>query len=303
MENLAYRAFVDALERSARESRSVALMPRLAALGADPRSAGVADALREKLAASIKRATVRGEPMYANPDALASSVISKLKSGTKLPSPVLRESVYWTVHELATLGQRERTKHAEKYGPMCLWDMSAAKIWDGGFTKLGDHRMLLSSDLYWDTSAATSMEMMFSGNLEFKGDLSTWDVSRVTNMSAMFAGSGIEGTIEHWNVGNVETAYSMFSKAMGLSTEPELDFVALEYGELQGLHVDVQGIRGGGQWRWEMDVAGGRGHHQYVCRDEVQGRSERVAGRSPKEGNARWADGIRWKAKNSTNPR
>ena len=206
MENLAHRAFVDALERSARESRSVALMPRLAALGADPRSAGVADALREKLAASIKRATVRGEPMYANPDALASSAISKLKSGTKLPSPVLRESVFWTVHEFATLEQRERTKHAETFGPMCLWDMSAAKSWDNGFTALNDHRMALSSDLYWDTSAATSMENMFSGNLEFKGDLSTWDVSRVTNMNAMFSGSGIE-----------------FSKAMGLSTKPELD--------------------------------------------------------------------------------
>jgi surface protein len=83
--------------------------------------------------------------------------------------------------------------------------------------------MALSSDLYWDTSAATSTENMFLGNLEFKGDLSTWDVSGVTNMNAMFSGSGIEGTIEHWNVGKVETAYSMFSKAMGLSTEPELD--------------------------------------------------------------------------------
>jgi surface protein len=134
------------------------------------------------------------------------------------------ESVFWTVHEFATLDdQMERTKHAEKYGPMCLWDMSAAKSWDNGFTTLNDHRMALSSDLYWDTSAATSMENMFSGNLEFKGDLSTWDVSRVTNMNAMFSGSGIEGTIEHWNVGNVETAYSMFSKAMGLSTKPELD--------------------------------------------------------------------------------
>jgi hypothetical protein len=107
-------------------------MPRLAALCADPRSAGVADALKEKLAASIKRATVRGEPMYANPDALASNVISKLKSGTKLPSPVLRESVFWTVHGFATLEQRERTRHAEQYGPMCLWDMSAAKSWDNG---------------------------------------------------------------------------------------------------------------------------------------------------------------------------
>jgi surface protein len=223
MKNLAYRAFVDALERSARESRSVALMPRLAALGADPRSAGVADELREKLAASIKRATVRGEPMYANPDALASNVIRKLKSGTKLPSPVLRESVFCTVHKFATLEQSERTRHAEKYGPMCLWDMSAAKIWHNGFTTLNDHRMALSSDLYWDTSEATSMENMFTGNFEFRGDLSTWDVSRVTNMNAMFSGSGIAGTIEHWNVGNVETAYGMFENAMGLSTEPELD--------------------------------------------------------------------------------
>jgi hypothetical protein len=39
----------------------------------------------------------------------------------------------------------------------------------------------------------------------------------------MFYGSGIEGTIEHWNVGNVRTAYRMFMEAMGLSTKPELD--------------------------------------------------------------------------------
>jgi hypothetical protein len=223
MENLAHRAFVDALERSARESRSVALMPRLAALGADPRSAGVADALREKLAASIKRATVRGEPMYANPDALASNVIRKLKSGTKLPSPVLRESVFSTVYEFATLGQSGRTKHAETYGPMCLWDMSATKSWDNGFTTRANRQMALSSDLYWDTSAATSMTGMFFGNLEFRGDLSTWDMSGVTNTSGMFAESGIEGTIENWNVGKVEAASSMFENAMGLSTEPELD--------------------------------------------------------------------------------
>jgi hypothetical protein len=83
--------------------------------------------------------------------------------------------------------------------------------------------MALSSDLYWDTSAATSMTGMFFGNLEFRGDLSTWDMSGVTNTSGMFAESGIEGTIENWNVGKVEAASSMFENAMGLSTEPELD--------------------------------------------------------------------------------
>jgi surface protein len=213
--------FIAELVRTARESQSSALMPRIASLAADPLGARVADALYGKLVASLRRATVNGEPMYGDDDTpietLASETILRLRRGAG------RRHVGHNLRAFITaflrLSRAARTAHALVYGPMCNWDVRLNNF-AFACSALGQKYEVVTfnSDLYWDTSAVTNMTSMFSGNGEFHGDLSTWDVSNVTLMDDMFSASGIEDSgIGSWDVGALTSAYGMLLNATQLS--------------------------------------------------------------------------------------
>ena len=222
-----HAGFAAELVRTASQSKNGALMPRIAALAGDPSAWAVVDALHGRLVASLRSATVKGEPMYSTADAgieaLATEIIRRLKG------PV----AYSKVRDVGKLGFRdftarflglsrlERTSHIQTYGPMCIWDVSHVEHFDSACS-CHDGSAPFNSDLYWDTSAATSMGEMFHKNSEFHGDLSTWDVSKVRKMSRMFQGAGIvDSGIGRWDVGSLQDASYMFSRAMHLS--PKLD--------------------------------------------------------------------------------
>ena len=111
-----------------------------------------------------------------------------------------------------------------KYGPMCMWDVSHVKNFSFACSVLHEEEDApFNSDLYWDTSSATSMREMFSENREFRGDLSTWDVSKVRDAEKMFCNTRIEDSgIGSWDVRSLVTARGMFTGAVSLRRELNL---------------------------------------------------------------------------------
>lgn len=124
------RGFADELVRTARESRTGALMPRIAALAVDPSAWVVVDALHERLAASLRRATVNREPMYTETAALATEIIRHLKG----PGPY-RNVPHFGFRDFTKrfigLSMLGRTNHIKTYGPMCIWDGSQVEDFYG----------------------------------------------------------------------------------------------------------------------------------------------------------------------------
>ena len=205
------------------EMQGSALMPRIADLAADPKGARVADALRGKLIASIRGATVNGERMYGDDDAIERStdeIIARLKIEQKFEEPDgikgIHNGLECFTRRFVSLSVPERMKHMLKYGPMCIWDVRHATSFDFACTVYKGEAPF-HSDLFWDTSDGTSMSGMFLNNGEFRGDLSTWDVSKITAMNKMFQQSGIEDSgIGIWDVSSLESAHHMFTNAMSL---------------------------------------------------------------------------------------
>jgi hypothetical protein len=204
---------------------STALMPRIAGIARDPNGARLADALHARLVASLRTSTVNGDPMYAalgRLESLATEIVSTLKGAGFKKIGGSEIDLGKTVKAFIGLSVEARTEHARVYGPMCIWDVSGTKVFtetckqfmfdlEDGEVKLGT----FNSDLYWDTSAATTMKGMFLLNDEFKGDLSTWDVSHVENMRQMFTSSGIENSgIGSWDVRALQNASRMFEHAI-----------------------------------------------------------------------------------------
>ena len=210
---MARKGFASALVRTVETSKSSALMPRIADLAADTNASEVVDALYWRLVASLQRATVGGKPMYfadeAQNQGLASLIVGLMEKGVKR-APVT-SPLFGFIANFVRLSAAERQRHAEKHGPMCLWDVSQISDFSGACTQK------LSTDLFWDTSAATSMSGMFKGNTEFRGDVSTWDVSGVLTMDEMFAGSGIVDGVGSWDVGELQSARRMFAGALHVS--------------------------------------------------------------------------------------
>ena len=210
---MAHEGFAPQLVHTVETSKSSALMPRIADLAANVNASKVVDALYWRLAASLQRATVGGKPMYFADEAqnqrLASLIVGFMEKGEKR-APVTFP-LFGFIANFVRLSDAERQRHAEKHGPMCLWDVSHVSDFSGACTAK------LSSDLFWDTSAATSMRGMFKGNTEFRGDVSTWDVSGVRTMDEMFAGSGIVDGVGSWDVGELQSARSMFAGALHVS--------------------------------------------------------------------------------------
>ena len=190
----------------------------------DPEHKALADNARDRIDSakgllrdSLARATVgtgeTREKMYDDPDKLADMVIAKLKSG---PYEPIEDKLGEKVGEF--IGFNPKRRDESKYGPLCLWDVSAIKNFEAVCSTL-----LFNSDLYWNTSSATEMSFMFKDNTEFKGDLSTWDVSKVLGMSYMFKGAGIvDSGIGNWNTGSMDSARGMFQDAKNLSQDLDL---------------------------------------------------------------------------------
>ncbi len=62
-----------------------------------------------------------------------------------------------------------------------------------------------------DLSQVSSMQYMFSGAANLKGDLSQWNVSNVTNMKGTFFGAtNFNGNISGWDVSKVTDMHAMF---------------------------------------------------------------------------------------------
>lgn len=221
------RGFQDALVKTVEEGKSSALMPRIADLAAEPTASDVVDALFWKLVASLRSATVKGEPMYSGNEeqiqALADEILRRMGPRNSL-QPV-REAiakdfpkggfVKGFVTYFLKLPVDQRLHHALAYGPMCLWDVSQIEDFSGPCGA-----GTFSSDLYWDTSSVLSMSMTFANNTEFRGDLSTWDVCKVRTTESMFFGSGIVNSgIGSWNFRELQSARSMFAAAKNISSK------------------------------------------------------------------------------------
>jgi hypothetical protein len=175
----------------------------------------IIESARGPLIESLKRATVKGEPMYDDPDRLADEVIERLKKG----KTYLQVGPGVEVQAFLRSTASERAKCAN--GPLCLWDVSAIKDFHYACAS-SSNAPPFSSDLYWSTSSATSMQGVFYSNTEFKGDLSTWDVSNVKMMRSMFANSGIQNSgIAYWNTACLQDASYMFSES-GLRPDVDL---------------------------------------------------------------------------------
>jgi surface protein len=255
-----HAGFADEVVRTARQSRNGALMSRIADLAADPTAGEVVDALHGRLVASLRGATVNGEPMYSSDDAeisaLATEVIRRLKPDAN-PRPYEKVPHWGTfdLHEFTVrflrLDRPERKRHLQRYGPMCNWDVSQVETFSHACSFEG---LTFNSDLYWDTSAATSMHRMFYANSEFRGDLSTWDVSKVHTMSSMFQGAGIvDSGIGRWDVGSLRDAGYMFAKARFLS--PQLDLARWNMSECTDLTFMFahSAVKDNGIGKWKLD--------------------------------------------------
>jgi len=259
------RTLATELEKTARESQSSALMPRIAALAASPHGAFVAAALHAKLVASLSRATVNGEPMYGDEHvgALATEIIRRLGGGhafrkTARVSHRTFRGFRDRITSFLRSSRAGRTRHALKYGPMCIWDVSHIEDFSVACcasTAVPKSRdgITFNSDLYWDTSAATDMSDMFRDNGEFKGDLGTWDVSKVTTMTGMFKRAGIaDSGIGSWDVGALKNAKKMFGSAPNLSRT--LDLSGWNIGECTDLRKMFAGssVHDSGIGKWTL---------------------------------------------------
>jgi hypothetical protein len=122
-------------------------------------AAQIIESARGPLLESLKRATVKGEPMYDDPERLADEVIERLKKGRANRQLDDRFRVKQELLAFLKSPRGERSLQAPlKFGPLCLWDVS-------GITDLTHACSAsdppFSSDLYWSTSQATSMDGMF----------------------------------------------------------------------------------------------------------------------------------------------
>lgn len=235
-------------------------------------AAALIESAREPLRASLKRATVGPmyddparatvgpiRPMYDDPAKLADDVIARLKRGPAPYEPI--------TEDLATKARAffrdAATAHSKcKYGPLCLWDVSAVSDFSNVFAcahknpeewsgNLDGGVPPFNSDLYWNTSSATTMGSMFRRNTEFKGNLSVWDVKKVRMMSGMFEESGIDDSgIRHWNTASLEFAAGMFQGAKQLSNKLDLSkWTTCKCRGMQHMFSDSALVDGGiGNW-------------------------------------------------------
>jgi hypothetical protein len=173
------------------------------------------ESARPALRASLARATVGTGPMYPNVDAVLEAVIARLKGRgyEKIPNGELKDTVTEFLQDVI----RGDDETIERFGPMCLWDVSEVQNFQFACS-VNINGINFNSDLFWDTGSAKDMDSMFFNNADFKGYVGTWDVSRVEWMGGMFNHAGIEDSgIANWNTRSVLDASHMFYMARSLS--------------------------------------------------------------------------------------
>ena len=176
----------------------------------------VIESARPALRASLSRATIGAARMYPQLDGLLDTVIERLKVRPyeRIEAGMLR------VHVEAFLrGNAETTEQLDRFGPLCLWDVSEVRDFQYACT----YSHPFNSDLFWDTKSAERMNDMFFLNSDFKGYIGMWNVRRVSSMSAMFEGTAIEDSgIANWNTASLTAATQMFFEATQLSAGLDL---------------------------------------------------------------------------------
>lgn len=250
------------LESGASKEASVALLSRLVNLSREAqadRAAGkdvgiITDLIRSArpaLANSLRAATV-GDPavaMYPNPEKAASDVVERMQNGPyEAADPFLSESIG------EFMDPQKRRGLIERFGPLCLWDVSNCFLSDAC-----KEPQNFNSDLFWDTQNAENMESMFHGNAAFKGYIGTWDVSKVQNMRNMFCNSGIEDSgIANWNTASLKDAYSMFNGAVHLSASLDLSKWQFQPEAKLSCMFEGSSIVDGGISEWDVSSANTR---------------------------------------------
>jgi hypothetical protein len=180
------------------------------------------ESARPALRASLARATVGTGPMYPNVDDVLEAVIARLKGRgyDKIPNGELKDIVTEFLQDVIQ-GDDETI---ERFGPMCLWDVSEVRNFQFACSVNNNGAQInFNSDLFWDTGSAEAMDSMFFNNADFKGYVGTWDVSGVEWMGGMFNRAGIEDSgIANWNTRRVIDASHMFYMAPSLSESLKL---------------------------------------------------------------------------------
>jgi hypothetical protein len=222
----AHRKEIEVIKKAAQEGQAgqvdQADSAPLSKAGVDPRIAlnlieTLIESAHDALLESLRRATgPSNELMYDDPQTLARTVIDKLKVG-----PYDR-IVHLSAVRISFIQTRAQALKPliDKYGPLCLWDVSAITDFtlrvDADFGKV----VGFNSDLYWNTRSAITMSAMFIGNEQFKGYIGTWDVRNVRTMVDMFYKAGIEDSgIGSWNTESLTDAEGMFKEALSLRAD------------------------------------------------------------------------------------
>lgn len=212
---------------------SVAILSRLVDLSKLARSAKASekeraiarkliDTARPDLLESLRNATVGQQRMYHGPDALAVTVIERLKGRGYEKITMAPLALSGRINEFIRDEGGARARLIETYGPLCLWDVSGHENLSLMFSVLLGGTSY-SSDLFWDTRSARTMANMFLYNAQFKGYIGTWDVSNTESMFGMFCWAEIEDSgIGSWNTKSLSNAQSMFKGAQGLSKDLDL---------------------------------------------------------------------------------
>ena len=96
-------------------------------------------------------------------------------------------------------------------GTPAKWDVSKVTTFESMFKGAE----VFNSDISnWVTSAATSMNSMFSLALKFNQNLGAWDVSKVTNFGNMFNGAKVFNNGESDTIKNWDTRAAVFMQSM-----------------------------------------------------------------------------------------
>ena len=228
----------------------------------------VIESARPALRASLSRARVGSSRMYRQLDKVLIAVMRRLKGRPyeRIADGISESgSTYLQIHVESFLSNVAESDAIERFGPLCLWDVSEVRDFGHACSSVN-----FNSDLFWDTGSAEQMDDMFVANEGFEGYTGTWNVRRVKSMGGMFAQTAIEDSgIANWNTASLTDASGMFFGARRLSAS--LDLSGWIFGPEPNLcsMFAQSGIVDCGIGNW--DVAGAQTHDILLGADRFTG--------------------------------